>query len=227
MWNPASSRISMRYFRVAVATLLLGGAILPLTGRSQDLPAPEPEPTDSVVELPPPSQPSPVKPVMVPPLPEVSDSGDVIEPPAPGPVPSPEVPDAYSEVVPPMIPPAPADTAPSVSQPVEEEWVVEIVPLEKKKVPDLIARYDAVYKSIPYRRAEYLANPSYRHDTTVEILFGQMRPTVVNKTDTPQRVVNPRPQLTQPYPISVGELDAYWPFLLYNNYPLPMLLPIQ
>jgi hypothetical protein len=41
--------------------------------------------------------------------------------------------------------------------------------------------YLDVYRSIPFIRAEYDANPSYRHDATMEILFGQLRPTVVHK----------------------------------------------
>ena len=44
--------------------------------------------------------------------------------------------------------------------------------------------YSEIYKSIPFNRAEYNANPSYRHDTTVEFLFGKMRPTVVHRGST-------------------------------------------
>ena len=98
--------------------------------------------------------------------------------------------------------------------------------MEKGDQPKLSDRYQAIYQSIPFRRSEYLANPSYRHDTTVEILFGQMRQTVIHRHDTPQRVVNPRPQLTQPYPLSKGDLYSYWPLLQYGN-PLPLLSPIQ
>lgn len=41
--------------------------------------------------------------------------------------------------------------------------------------------YAEIYNSIPFNRAEYNANPSYRHDTAVEFLFGKMRPTVVHR----------------------------------------------
>lgn len=41
--------------------------------------------------------------------------------------------------------------------------------------------YQAIYDSIPFSRAEYEANPSYRHDAAMELLFGQMRPTVINR----------------------------------------------
>lgn len=44
--------------------------------------------------------------------------------------------------------------------------------------------YNEIYKSIPFIRAEYHANPSYIHDTTVEFLFGKMRPTVIQRGTT-------------------------------------------
>jgi len=44
--------------------------------------------------------------------------------------------------------------------------------------------YQEIYKSIPFIRAEYDANPSYLHDTTVEFLFGKMRPTVIHRGTT-------------------------------------------
>ena len=55
--------------------------------------------------------------------------------------------------------------------------------------------YEEVYRSIPFSRTEYLANPSYRHDATMEILFGQLRPTTIHRHDTPVRVDN----MPQPY----------------------------
>ena len=42
--------------------------------------------------------------------------------------------------------------------------------------------YLEIYRSIPFSRAEYLANPSYRHEATMEIMMGQLRPTVIHKT---------------------------------------------
>ncbi|TWT64287.1 hypothetical protein [Rubinisphaera italica] len=62
------------------------------------------------------------------------------------------------------------------------------VPHHKSKV--VAADYEAIYQSIPYSRAEYLANPAYRHEATMEILFGELRPTVIHKEDKPQRVYN-------------------------------------
>lgn len=44
--------------------------------------------------------------------------------------------------------------------------------------------YSEVYRSIPFNRSEYNANPSYIHDATMEFLFGQMRPTVIHRNTT-------------------------------------------
>ena len=41
------------------------------------------------------------------------------------------------------------------------------------------ADYFEVYNSIPFSRTEYRANPNYRHEATMEILFGQMRSKVI------------------------------------------------
>ena len=46
--------------------------------------------------------------------------------------------------------------------------------------PDVCAdtlsdRYQGIYNSIPFNRSEYNANPSYRHDATMEILTGNAR----------------------------------------------------
>ena len=48
----------------------------------------------------------------------------------------------------------------------------------------LAANYRDVYFSIPFIRSQYNANPTYRHDATMEFLFNQMRPTVINRTTT-------------------------------------------
>jgi hypothetical protein len=59
--------------------------------------------------------------------------------------------------------------------------------------------YDEVYRSIPYSHTEYLANPEYRHEATMEILFGQLRPTTVHKQSEPRTIVNVPPSPYQPY----------------------------
>jgi hypothetical protein len=54
-------------------------------------------------------------------------------------------------------------------------------PLTSADVAARAQLYREIYHSIPFSRAEYDASPSYRHDATMEILFGQMRPTVINR----------------------------------------------
>ncbi len=44
--------------------------------------------------------------------------------------------------------------------------------------------YRRIYNAIPFVRSEYEANPSYRHEATMEILFGQLRPQVNVKRPT-------------------------------------------
>lgn len=47
--------------------------------------------------------------------------------------------------------------------------------------------YQEIYKSIPFNRAEYLANPSYRHEATISLMLDQ--PYVTNgPKNIPQRV---------------------------------------
>lgn len=124
-------------------------------------------------------------------------------------------------VVPPL-PPMPEIVAQAelpenaVTQPREGEktlvdgnWKIQITPQQASRVDVNPKNYEKIYNSIPYRRAEYLANPSYRHDTTVEIMFGQMRPTVVHRQDQPQRIVNPRPSAVNPGGYHLLEYMSY------------------
>ena len=45
--------------------------------------------------------------------------------------------------------------------------------------------YWEAYNSVPFLRSEYEANPGYRHDAAMEIMFGAMRPTTVVKQNVP------------------------------------------
>lgn len=47
------------------------------------------------------------------------------------------------------------------------------------------ASYIEVYNSIPFRRSEYDANPNYRHEATIELLLGQIRPKTVTNVSAP------------------------------------------
>lgn len=63
-----------------------------------------------------------------------------------------------------------------------KEGVAAVEPPAGRVDPRWMAQmYTEIYKSIPFIRAEYDANPSYIHDSTMEILFGQMRPTVIQR----------------------------------------------
>ena len=55
------------------------------------------------------------------------------------------------------------------------------------------ADYTRVYAAIPFNRAEYNVNPSYRHDSTMEILTGNARhQTIVRHNTTSALTVAPR-----------------------------------
>ncbi len=75
--------------------------------------------------------------------------------------------------------------------------------------------YEAIYRSIPFSRAEYLANPSYRHEATMEMMMGQLRPTVIHKTYR-ARVQGSFPaQIPYRTHYQLAPLDRSW----YNRYP--------
>ncbi len=63
--------------------------------------------------------------------------------------------------------------------------------------------YAQVFRSIPFSRAEYNANPSYRHDAAMELLFGQLRPTTIVRN--------------APEPI-VSRYDYITPYSYFRNY---------
>lgn len=66
--------------------------------------------------------------------------------------------------------PAPAASAPTTNGP---------APL----VPRMT--YAQALASIPFNRAEYEANPSYRHDSAMELMYGTLRPTTVIRQTIP------------------------------------------
>ncbi len=102
----------------------------------------------------------------------------------------------------------PAASARRVIRFPDEDWTVTIVPNEKTDVEIHGRSYNDVYRSIPYRRTEYLANPSYRHDATMELLFGKLRPTTIVRQYTPKVVKTPKYTVYKPYLASQREL--YW-----------------
>jgi hypothetical protein len=45
--------------------------------------------------------------------------------------------------------------------------------------------YAQALAAVPFNREEYEANPSYRHDAAMEMMFGQLRPTMVVRQTIP------------------------------------------
>lgn len=83
------------------------------------------------------------------------------------------------------------------------------------------ATYAGAYGSIPFSRAEFEANPSYRHEAAMEILFGKLRPMVVHKY-TPQ---TKPPQFlfdnygSYPFGSSLRNYNFYYPRpTIYRHY---------
>jgi hypothetical protein len=92
-----------------------------------------------------------------------------------------------------------------------EEWVIEIRPLQTEDSAavtgiapapatqgpvemsgaaapgTLVPRmtYVQAMAQIPFNREEYEANPSYRHDAAMELMFGALRPTTIMKMNMP------------------------------------------
>lgn len=127
-------------------------------------------------------------------------------------------------------PEATEDTGPTLSPPplvhqpnsitFGEGWTMHIIP-GTGPAPRFNGRtYQEVYNSIPYRRSEHLANPSYRHDATMEILFGQLRPTVIHRTQpSAPPVTAPPVSPLRPYLLTNGSIWRYSPPLLRYIYP--------
>lgn len=99
--------------------------------------------------------------------------------------------------------PLPAPPAPLANTFVPEatptpEWTISIVPAAKATsavaAPEqsTAADYTRVYNSIPFNRAEYNINPTYRHDSAMEILTGNARhKTIVRHNSTPPVAARP------------------------------------
>jgi hypothetical protein len=45
--------------------------------------------------------------------------------------------------------------------------------------------YAEAYAQIPFSRTEYEANPNYRHDAALELMFGTMRPMMISRMNMP------------------------------------------
>ncbi len=80
--------------------------------------------------------------------------------------------------------------------------------------------YAWIYQSIPFNRSEYVANPRYRHDATMEILLGQLRPQAAN-----QPAPQPRPHHTLfPFENNFNRPNSYYsigPSMVHGGGSLP------
>ena len=133
--------------------------------------------------------------------------------------------DSADTPIPPPPSPAGAVRAEAVSESgADDNHGIQIIPNQTAPVINGMT-YQQVYDSIPYNRAEYLANPGYRHEATMEILFGQLRPTTVVKEHQPQVIENIEYGPYQPY--RYANWDFYQtstllhPRLYHNNWCSP------
>lgn len=133
--------------------------------------------------------------------------------------------------------PAQVDSLPA---PADQKWVIEIRPADYSaaapgrlvttasavtpETPAAAASgvlvplmsYQQAYKTVAFDREEYEANPSYRHEAAMELMFGAMRPTTIIKQNIPYFSRYPdffrnRFQI-YPYPGGGGQqaLNMYW-----------------
>lgn len=119
--------------------------------------------------------------------------------------------------------PQPTDEQPiEVLPAADSEWIIDIRPAAK--VTSAIAAptvhvagdesceacgtaqvndYTTLYKNIPFNRAEYSVNPSYRHDSAMEILTGNARHQTIVRHNTERQtaavVARPVPGVGNPY----------------------------
>jgi len=115
--------------------------------------------------------------------------------PAPEPVPTPNNGDAGKSVGPRLGPANnsdPADT--SVGSPLE--LVPSVLPLN-------LMNYEQAYAAVPFSRTEYEANPTYRHQAAMELLFRTLRPTTIVQNYTPRAIRYP-----DSYQVPYGRSDT-------------------
>lgn len=132
----------------------------------------------------------------------------------------------------------PAGTAP-IPVVSDEDWAIEITPARKVKTvapssipvvdgeqPDgnhtcseeVFSEYKRIYESIPFNRAEYNRNPTYRHDSAMEILTGNARHTTIVKHQ-PQQIVRPAVQRPRMNPYQFGYLRPALRLNYYRYFP--------
>jgi len=60
-------------------------------------------------------------------------------------------------------------------------------------LPEIIPAmsYVEAYNAVPFNRSEYEANPGYRHEAAMELMFRQLRPTTIVKQNNPRVIRYP------------------------------------
>lgn len=86
---------------------------------------------------------------------------------------------------------------------------VAIIPVERSQILVNGRSYEDAYRSIPYNYTEYVANPGYRHDAAMELLFGALRPTTIHRHYEPEVIINQLPSPYHPYLYSHSERWQY------------------
>jgi hypothetical protein len=71
------------------------------------------------------------------------------------------------------VPPLPGEAMPPNGR--RQPPQMRIIPGESSSVPNL-KRFDQIYRAIPYRRLAYQANPRYREELALSLLFNQFPP---------------------------------------------------
>ena len=113
----------------------------------------------------------------------------------------------------------------------EAQDVSEGVPASEDAVPSESAvstsvdprAYARVYQSIPFNRAEFNSNPTYRHDAAMEILTGNARhQTIVQHTTERPDPVLQNPPFALPYrynnPAQGLNYYFYFPYWNFRGY---------
>jgi hypothetical protein len=75
--------------------------------------------------------------------------------------------------------------------------------------------YQEAYDSVPFSRAEYTANPAYRHEAALELVFGVQRATTIVKMPAgcPEPAASPVNQN-----FFLGLYPSYWALRLGKTY---------
>lgn len=138
-------------------------------------------------------------------------------------VPPPEPP--LETVAPGDLPPVPVMTTGRPGTGATTAHGVTVVPSSQPQLEVFGRRYVDAYRSIPFNRAEYNANPSYRHEAAMELLFGQMRPTTIVKQMPEPKDDEPVFTPYRPFIPAYGDYSLYqslpFRYPLFQNYNLP------